>query len=131
MALIRGYFDEYDQPCVAMTVRGARREITVTAVIDTGFDGFLCLPITVAIELGLELRAAQRVELADGSIKRELVFVGQAGFVGRPSRTVEILLTASVDALVGVEFLADGRLEIDFPRRIVRVHPESRRGKRK
>jgi hypothetical protein len=75
--------------------------------------------------------AAQQVELADGSVKRELVFVGQAGFAGRPSRTVEILLTESVDALVGVEFLSDGRLEIDFPRRIVQIHPEPRRGKKK
>ena len=46
-------------------------EIAVDAVIDTGFDGYLCLPVQLAIQLGLELSGSIKVELADGSIKRE------------------------------------------------------------
>jgi len=80
----------------------------------------------VAIELGLELYGAQRVQLADGSIKSELVFLGRAGFMGRPRREAEILLTEGEDALIGVGFLLEWRLEIDFPRKTVRLHPKAR-----
>ena len=131
MTLIRGYLDGYHQPRVAITVRGARSDVSLDAVIDTGFDGHLCLPVAVAIELGLELYGAQRTELADGSIKSELVFIGHAGFASLPSQEVEILLTESDEALVGVGFLADCHLEIDFPKGIVRIHPKPRRGKKK
>lgn len=131
MAPIRGYLDEYHQPRVAITVRGSRQDITLDVVIDTGFDGQLCLPVPLAIEIGLELYGAQRTELADGSIKSELVFLGQAGFVGRPSQEVEILLTDSDDALLGVEFLLDWRLEIDFSQRVVQIHPKARKRKKK
>jgi len=131
MAPIRGHLDEYHQPRVAITVRGSRQDITLDVVIDTGFDGQLCLPVPLAIEIGLELYGAQRTELADGSIKSELVFLGQAGFVGRPRQEVEILLTDSDDALLGVEFLLDWRLEIDFSQRVVQIHPKARKRKKK
>ena len=88
-------------------------------------------PVPLAIEIGLELYGAQQTELADGSIKSELVFLGQAGFVGRPSQEVEILLTESDDALLGVEFLLDWRLEIDFSQRVVQIHPKARKRKKK
>ena len=128
MASIQGYIDEARQPRVAITVHGARGELTLDAVIDTGFDGDLCLPVPVAIELGLELYGAQRVQLADGSIRSELVFIGKAGFAGKPPQEVEILLTEAGDALIGVGFLADWRLEIDFPKKTVRLYPRSHQG---
>jgi predicted aspartyl protease len=127
MASIRSYFDQDSQPRVSISVRGARTTVTLEAVIDTGFDGFLCLPLTTAVELGLELGGAQWVELADGSVKRDLFFSGQAGFAGRPIQPVEISLTESEDALVGVEFLAECRLEIDFQKSVVRIHEKPRR----
>ena len=131
MAPIRGHLDEYHQPRVAITVRGSRQDITLDVVIDTGFDGQLCLPVPLAIEIGLKLYGAQQTELADGSIRSELVFLGQAGFVGRPSPEVEILLTESDDALLGVEFLLDWRLEIDFSQRVVQIHPKAWKRKKK
>jgi predicted aspartyl protease len=126
MAPIRGYLDKARQPRVTIIVHGARGELTLDAVIDTGFDGDLCLPVPVAIELGLELYGAQRVQLADGSIRSELVFIGKAGFAGQPAQEREqereILLTEAEDALIGVGFLADWRLEIDFPKGAVYLH---------
>ncbi len=131
MAPIQGYLDESYQPRVAITVHGIRGNLTTDAVIDTGFDGDLSLPIPVAVELGLELYGAQRVQLADGSIKSELVFIGQAGFMNQPNQEVEILLTEAEEALIGVGFLSDWHLEINFPKEIVGLHPPPRREKKK
>ena len=71
---MRAYFDSFGQPRVTVEVRGSRVTTSVAAVLDTGFDGELSLPIGVAMQLGLELRDVITVELADGTISDELVF---------------------------------------------------------
>lgn len=116
-------------PRTDVVVRGARRKVTVTAVIDTGFDGDICLPTKVATELGLELIGAASVELADGSQHKELVFRGSAVFLGK-RRRVEILLTESEEALLGTGLLAGCRMSVDFDTgkvRLARKPPVDRR----
>ena len=56
--------------------------------------------------------------------------MGQAGFVGQRTQEVEILLTESDDALLGVGFLMDWRLEIDFSQGLVQLQPRTRKGKK-
>jgi predicted aspartyl protease len=51
MVLIQGYLDDYRQPRVAITIQGARGDVTLDAVIDTGFDGHLCLPVAVKAKM--------------------------------------------------------------------------------
>lgn len=73
--------------------------------MDTGFDGFLCLPIPIAVSLGLELTKVVRTEVADGTIvEDELVFAGKADWDGT-MMDVDILLTRSDDILIGTAFL--------------------------
>jgi clan AA aspartic protease len=101
-------------------IKGARAEVTLEAVIDTGFDGSLCMPVEVAVQLGLELIGFQTVEYADGRMSRELVFLGSMILAGQ-ERKVEISLTDAQEALVGTELLAHYTLEINFPRKSVRL----------
>jgi predicted aspartyl protease len=63
-------------PLVTMRVLGTRgREATIASLLDTGFDGFLCLPIPVAASLGLELLEVTETELADGTLgEDDLIF---------------------------------------------------------
>lgn len=115
-----GHVDERGWPVLSVQIKGARSEVTLGAVIDTGFDGFVCVPVEVAVQLGLELVGFQTVEYADGRKARELVFLGSVILAGR-ERKVEISLTEAQEALIGTGLLADYRLEIDFPRRSVRL----------
>jgi predicted aspartyl protease len=73
-----GYFDKFLHPRVRLIVRGLRKSLRIDPVIDTGFDGYLCLPVKMAIQLGLELSGESIVELADGSKKHELSFLDSA-----------------------------------------------------
>jgi predicted aspartyl protease len=43
------------------------REAIVEGILDIGFDGILCLPISLADSLGLELIDVIHTELADGT----------------------------------------------------------------
>ncbi len=110
---MKGYFDSGGRPRLTVTVRGRRQTAELDALIDTGFNGDLTLPIGLAVELGLELVSRRQVELADGSIRSELVFVGTAVLDGR-SQLAMIGLTDGLDALVGTGLLRDRRLTMDF-----------------
>lgn len=58
------------------------------------------------------------VELADGTIKQELVFAGIVR-LGKSRRDVNILLTESDDALLGANMLS--YLELDFVNQTVKL----------
>jgi clan AA aspartic protease len=106
-------------PRAEVEVGGSKGKVAIEAIVDTGFDGHLCIPVEVAVHLGLELNGAVIYELADGSRKRELTFKANAHFLGS-TRRVTVSLT-DADALIGTQLLADCRLVIDFPKNTVSV----------
>ena len=119
--MITGVILDNGTPVIELKIRGSREEVTVEGILDTGFNGFLCLPIAVATSLGLELIDATESELADGTVTQDdLVFAGQAEWDGAMLE-VEILLTRSEDTLIGTAFLKGYRIEIDYPTSTVRI----------
>jgi clan AA aspartic protease len=101
-------------PTIELEVFGSKKKQKITALIDTGFSGYLCIPVDIARELGLELTGTQEVQLADGRWVNQLEFTGQVVFLGQ-AQTVKISLTDSEMAQVGTMLLGDCRLTIDFP----------------
>lgn len=117
---MRGYFDASGTGRGEVEVAGSRSSARVAAVLDTGFDGDLCLPIGLAIQLGLELRSTVTIELADGSRSEELVFAGRVIDEGQ-ERPVTIFLTHAQDALLGLGLLRGRRVVLDFTTEQVEV----------
>lgn len=111
---MEGYIDQQGEARVKVEVMG--REID--AVIDTGFDGDLCLPIQIAVQLRLELTSVESFELADGSIKQELVFSGKTK-LGEAEKDGWITLTESDDALLGTGMFS--YLELDYEQETVKI----------
>jgi predicted aspartyl protease len=102
------YFDEFGHLVVDMEVKGGLDSKAVSAFIDTCFDGYICLPTEIAVQLGLLLFAYEPYELADGSEKKGLVFLGSAKFSDDDEEMpVEIVLTESMDTLVGIAMLME------------------------
>jgi len=118
-----GYVDKYLQPKIKIQVNGLLKSLQLDAIIDTGFNGDLCLPIGVAIQVGLILCGNQDFELADGSIRQDLIFLGQAVLENK-ERTVEISVTNSEDALIGCNLLKGYKLEIGFQSQTLAISPE-------
>ena len=107
------YCDAFGAPRVEIEVEGSRGTVQVSALLDSGFDGDVSLPIGVAIQLGLELQDVITVELADGSLSDELVFAGYLLDQGQ-ERRVSVLLTRSEEALLGLGLLRGCRVILDF-----------------
>jgi clan AA aspartic protease len=100
-------------PTFDIEVIGSRGSLLVSATVDTGFDGQLCLPVNLAIMLGFELIDQQLVEFADGRRERQFVFSGAVRFLDE-EKPVALFVTDSDDTLIGTELLADCTLFVDF-----------------
>lgn len=118
--MILGYVDDRKQPKVELRVIGNASQMDISFVVDTGFDGSLCLPVETAVPLGLQLKGMQEVEYADGSVKRELMFWGKVLFEGKEEE-VDVFLTDSTEALLGTQLVGQGVLVIDFVRKVVEI----------
>ena len=96
-------------PLVLRTPLGATREID--ALIDTGFDGFLTLPPSMIVALGLKRLGRGRAILADGRDQLFDIHAVTVFWDGQPL-TVEAD-TAESDPLIGMGLLQGYRLSID------------------
>ncbi len=66
--MIEGGVNSALDAVVTIPIRGQTGQtLEVDAVVDTGFNRFLTLPLTLVTELGLPLTGANRVAMADGS----------------------------------------------------------------
>jgi predicted aspartyl protease len=116
--MMQGYIDDLGYPRVNVAVTGARRSVTLPALVDTGFDGDLSLPIRIAVDLGLELIASFSIELADGTVREDQPVFSGIGSLGdgRP-REIEIVLTGCEEALVGLNWFRESSLCMNFKKR--------------
>jgi clan AA aspartic protease len=93
----------------------------IEAILDTGFDGALCIPITKAVPLGLELVDVWTSELADGTIlEDEPIFRGKVEWNGSVT-DVDILLTKSADCLLGTVLLRGMEVRLNYSTNEVRI----------
>ena len=107
MLLSTGTFDSSGNPLVTFflsgTFSGGKKEFQ--AIIDTGFTGFLVMPMIQAFPLGLPLLGTTSVTLADGKTSTRLTALGTVQLAEESKSGVVILEWDSNDLLVGMDFL--------------------------
>lgn len=74
-------------------------------MVDTGFSGFLLLPILEAFPVGLILRGTMPIILADGSQQTKLTCLGKVTFDGKDEIGLVIIEWENTQILAGMEFL--------------------------
>ena len=120
---VEGRIDEELRIKVPVRIGGLRGVTELEAILDTGFNGALCLAAGIAVTLGLVLIDLDIVELADGRIQPELVFEGWVQLGEATEQTVDILVTYGEDALLGMALLKliGASIGVDLTRRTVQV----------
>lgn len=100
-------------PIVQIAVSGPVTNPTkFNAIVDTGFSGFLLLPILQAFPVGLILRGTIPITLADGSTQTKLTCLGELHFDGESEVGLIIIEYQSTDVLVGMDFLSKFKREL-------------------
>ena len=111
--MIEGHINEQFEAMITLTVNspdGTTEE--VEAVVDTGFNGFLCLPETVVQRLHLPYLNSTIAFMADDRRRILRIHQAQIHWDGT-SRTVEAHASGAT-ALVGMQLMKDHRLEMDI-----------------
>jgi predicted aspartyl protease len=90
-------------------------------IIDTGFDGFVSMPMAQAFPLGLPLRGAIEVTLADGRNATKLHALGRAMIGDHANWGAVILEPASDEILIGLKFLQVFDLALVLTRSEIRL----------
>jgi len=123
MAVIEGFIDEQRQGWLPVKVRGMFGVFETNAIVDTGFNGDLVVPVSLAAMLGLILVRVERFELADGTVRDHFVFHGWAQIAELPEMPTEVIVTLSGEPLIGMELLEswDATVSFNLPQRKVIV----------
>ena len=103
-----GHYDAQGNACLTFHLCGVRHEppgVELTGIIDTGFTGFLQLPLARAIELALPLEGTTTVTLADGSTAAKLLATGTVELDGEEQDGTVIVEFGSSEILIGMDFL--------------------------
>jgi clan AA aspartic protease len=85
--------------------RSRKRKYTISARMDTGFNGFLWVPNIVAEKVGLVIKGTAKAVIAHGKTIGVQYSQGRVGIL-RKSRDVNTIIVAEEgDILIGMEFL--------------------------
>jgi predicted aspartyl protease len=124
MALILGTFDRTGSAVVNVRVTGINPPREYTAVIDTGFNAFIAMPIAAMVDLGLKSEGAAKVTLGDGSTIDNFVARG-AVTLGSQTKTCDILLDEnSNEILIGLSLLRGFKLGLVITDTIVLLYDQ-------
>ena len=100
-------------PYAEVSVKGrSGHAVSTTALIDTGFNGYISLPSDLVGSLGLSSSGVHVVELANSAEENVDLFFGEVT-LGELVATVPILGIGS-EATIGTGLLRSHSLRIDF-----------------
>jgi predicted aspartyl protease len=105
--IAQGYFDPEGNPRLKVKLSGLFNPagIELESIIDTGFSGFLSMPIIQAFPIGLALSGTTTLQFADGSKGSKLLALGmlQVGAVQKMGTV--ILQEGPASVLIGMDFI--------------------------
>ncbi len=98
---------ENAQPKIEIGVKGTNpAQAKIKAIIDSGFNGYLKIPYSVAFPLGLALVGIQSHTIADGSLKDHFVCTGEVCVDGKCIETSIDIHPAEI-ILIGTQLLKE------------------------
>jgi predicted aspartyl protease len=115
--LTAGYFDEQGNACLKFHIRGTAHDppgIELSGIIDTGFTGFIQLPIEQAFSLKLPLEGTAHSTLADDSSATCFTALGTVTYNGVAQVGVVMLEQYSTTVLIGMAFLRQFKLGLSI-----------------
>lgn len=99
-------------PEITIEVIGPTSNKSLVAVVDTGYTGFLQIPLSVGIACNLRLWGIGTGRLADGSKVKNIQCIGEIRFADQKIFNIISLSEGGEDCLLGMQFLQS--IDMDF-----------------
>ncbi len=121
--MIEGFVNDDLEPIVEIDLTGMGVVERTFGTIDTGFNGYLCVPKDIVEKMDLTYIATDWFELGNGEIVESDMFVSKVNFDGKECEIL-VVLSTSQDILIGTSLLKTKTLFVDFVKRRVVVKDE-------
>lgn len=118
--MIKGRVTPAGDPLVPIALDLGSHQKTFQAIVDTGFNGYLSVPESLARKGGWYFFGTEDYELATGDVVRQRIYVGKIVFDGRLAQ-VYAVTSHAMDILIGTKLLRHKDLWISFRKRNVRI----------
>ena len=110
--MIAGRVTANREATTPLSISGPDRQARqITAIIDTGFNGYLTLPEDLIVNLNLSLVGNRRATLGDGNVATLDAYLATVLWHGREREV--LLLQAEGEPLLGMALLYGSRLTLD------------------
>lgn len=113
-----GWLDSHDRPRLFLRLEEIPDQFT--AIIDTGFNGYLWLPGDLVRMSRLEVAGRAKYTMLDNIERQGSYFDGHLYWFGE-LREVRVITGYTGDPLVGTALLRECLLEVDFPGHTVKL----------
>lgn len=118
--MIKGFVSIYEEPLVPITLLLPYKKI-FDAVIDTGFNGYLSIPMRLVNKSKWEFLGFEEYEIATGEKVNQRVYLGEVIF-GEVKQIIYAVTSRSNDILIGTKIFKDKILRIDFKKKKVEIN---------
>lgn len=111
--MIRGRFGAGQRSLVEITLLGSQGQtLSLTAILDTGFEGYITLPSEAISALGLVSLTPSTYELADGQTVQFNTYLATVSWHDRPR--LALALEANGIPLLGTSLLWGSRVILEM-----------------
>lgn len=118
--MLQGRVTRHGEPVVSIQLLLRRRPTTCSAVVDTGFNGYLSVPRRLLLQGGWQAIGTEKFEIATGAIVEQEIYLGEAIFDGTQS-PVYTVATEAQDILIGTKLLRGKILTVNFKTKQVTI----------
>lgn len=117
---MKGTINSNFEPVVKIGIPTNDKIKNFTAVIDTGFNGFVSIPDKIIKQTSWQFIGYEAYELASGEIMKDKVYLGDVIFCNKRKYTY-ILSNKTDDILLGTKIFIQKILTINFKTKLLEI----------
>ncbi|MFQ5627775.1 MAG: hypothetical protein ACE5I1_03365 [bacterium] len=118
--MISGKIEKDLYPRLGITLHAKSESVSFKALVDSGFDGELALPYSLAFDLKLKVIRFAKVTYANGQKTDEILCRAEIDWHDQ-RKIVEVLLSHDDEPAIGTALLQDHFMTMDFKKNVLAI----------
>ena len=118
--MLKGGVNRHGEPVISIQLILHNRPANFSAVIDTGFNGYLSFPRRLLVRSKWLAIGIEKFEIATGALVEQEIYLGEAIFDGQRGPVYSVS-TEAKDILIGTKLLRGKTLVVNFRTKQVTV----------